>query len=363
MLWGANAVTSEAKAQTDTITAEMEVVKPIDFEMSCPEGADRQSAMGVLSVDGGGVRGIIPAYILAYLEARSGQRANQLFETMAGTSTGGLIAASLSGPLKDDPSGSQALKLVDHFYTQSADIFDDKFWRNVTTIWGVFGAKFDHQPLQRILRDRFGEQPLSASHVRLVIPTFDLLSNRTILFDSHVAQQSESEDYYLWEVVRAATAAPTIFDAHPMKSLDGKTEILGIDAGLFENSPETIALSAVGDLIATHDVVLLSLGTGIHSEPIVDTDSSVGFWGWIPAQHVLGAYGEASLAEILSRSPYLADRQQDFHHYRLNATIEDSGVAFDGSPENMEILLAHARQLVDDNRNLLDDVILKLACP
>jgi uncharacterized protein len=63
--------------------------------------------MRILAIDGGGIRGLIPAIVLAELERRAGRRASELFDLIAGTSTGGMLACALCAP---DPAGRIAAR-------------------------------------------------------------------------------------------------------------------------------------------------------------------------------------------------------------------------------------------------------------
>ena len=80
--------------------------------------------MKVLSIDGGGIRGLIPALVLAEIERRTGRRIAELFDLIAGTSTGGILASALTRRGADDRARYSAEELVELYVTEGPKIFD-----------------------------------------------------------------------------------------------------------------------------------------------------------------------------------------------------------------------------------------------
>jgi uncharacterized protein len=108
----------------------------------------------VLSMDGGGMRGIVPALVLADIERRTGRRVADLFDLVGGTSTGGLLALGLVKPGGDGPQ-YRALDLV-NLYAEEGDVIfhQSKLWR-VRSLGGLAEERYDERPLERLLRDTY----------------------------------------------------------------------------------------------------------------------------------------------------------------------------------------------------------------
>ena len=110
----------------------------------------------ILCVDGGGIRGLIPALVIAELERRlqkeAGEqaRASDYFHMLAGTSTGGLVALSLTAPDPDHPKRpAVSADQLARFYTEDGPgIFHRSLWQKLRTLWGWLGPKYTLDPLQ-----------------------------------------------------------------------------------------------------------------------------------------------------------------------------------------------------------------------
>jgi len=97
----------------------------------------------VLSIDGGGIRGIIPAMVLAEIERRTGKRIVEMFDLVAGTSTGGILALGLTKPGQDSKPEYSAKKLIDLYEIEGGKIFSIPVWHRVHSGWGLAEEKLE----------------------------------------------------------------------------------------------------------------------------------------------------------------------------------------------------------------------------
>src|SRR5271156_1434111 len=119
----------------------------------------------ILSMDGGGIRGNIPARLLQRIEEGTGQRASALFHLMAGTSTGGILGCGLA-------KGKPAREIADLYAQRGGEIFHRSLWDKVTTIDGLSNPDYDPSPLETILGEQLGETWLSeAAGAELMVPS------------------------------------------------------------------------------------------------------------------------------------------------------------------------------------------------
>jgi patatin-like phospholipase/acyl hydrolase len=119
----------------------------------------------ILSIDGGGIRGIIPASSNASNEA-TGQPASALFHLIAGTSTGGILGCGLA-------QGKPASDIAKLYADRGGDIFHRSLWGKVTTIDGLSNPDYDAAPLEKILAEELGDTWLSESHdVELLVLSY-----------------------------------------------------------------------------------------------------------------------------------------------------------------------------------------------
>jgi patatin-like phospholipase/acyl hydrolase len=191
----------------------------------------------ILSIDGGGIRGVIPAVILARLEQSTGRRCMEMFDLIAGTSTGGIIACGLG-------SGIEAWRLWEMYKTRGAEIFSRPWYRPF-----AFMAKYSAHGIERVLGDVFGAIPFGWSKTNLLIPTYDIQAAAPF----HLKSWTKPNSWLVREVARATSAAPTYFPAAQGRYVDG---------GLFANDPAMNAYAEARCLWPREELFMLSIGTG-----------------------------------------------------------------------------------------------------
>ncbi|XP_006659498.2 patatin-like protein 2 [Oryza brachyantha] len=236
---------------------------------SSPGGAsssspgDKVKLVTVLSIDGGGVRGIIPATVLAFLEKKLQEvdenpdaRIADYFDVVAGTSTGGLLTAMLTAPDKSSGRPLFAAKDLAKFYVDnSPNIFPQKNWvlsKIAGTLRMVSGPKYDGKYLHSILREKLGDTRLSDTLTNVVIPTFDIANLQPTIFSKFELKYKPLKNALLSDISIGTSAAPTFFPAHYFETKDdrGQTrEFNLVDGGLAANNPTLCAMSQVSKYI------------------------------------------------------------------------------------------------------------------
>jgi uncharacterized protein len=218
----------------------------------------------ILSIDGGGIKGVLPAAFLATLEETTGKRIVDHFDLIAGTSTGGIISLGLG-------LGLTAHQILDFYETQGPTIFSqreghgsiggwiiDRLYAKALSARRLLFSKYDPVALRNALEEAFGQRILSESRTRLVIPAFDRQRREV-----HVFKTSHHPRFVLdlkeraVAVALATAAAPTYLPSH---SMDNGISLL--DGGIWANNPVGIAaVEAVGVLRWPQDQIrILSIG-------------------------------------------------------------------------------------------------------
>src|SRR5438067_2336696 len=164
----------------------------------------------VLAVDGGGIRGIIPALVLAEIEARTKRPISDLFDLFAGTSTGGIIALGLVKPGADGKIEKSASDIVNIYVQSGASIFPQTFLQGLH-VGIVRGAKYGAAGLESVVRNQFGDARLKDALKPVLIPSHDIGKQMPMFFKSEQARANPAADFAMRDVVRATTAAPTYF--------------------------------------------------------------------------------------------------------------------------------------------------------
>lgn len=237
-------------------------------------------ARWVLSIDGGGIRGLIPATLLAHLEGITQRPISSLFDLIAGTSTGGILALGLGiEPAKsrsDDFDGSAAA-LADLYRHRGREIFRRTAWWRLRSLGGFFEERYSAAGLEAVLETVFGESTLAELRCPVMVTSYDIQNRRTRFLKSYLG---EHKQILCREAARATSAAPAYFEPKPM-TLIGQAATL-IDGGIFMNSPVVSAYAEALKLFPGDEIHVLSLGTGVKRRPIAYRRArSWGAAGWV----------------------------------------------------------------------------------
>jgi patatin-like phospholipase/acyl hydrolase len=212
----------------------------------------------LLSIDGGGIRGIIPAMILAEIEDKTEKRVAKMFDLIAGTSTGGIISLTLT---RDDGSGfpeHSAADLVELYMNRGQEIFSRSFWHGVSSVGGLSEEKYPSEPLEGILKEYLDDALLGLALTKVIVSSYDIENRNPFFFKSW---REETKGLMMRQAARATSAAPTYFV--PALVMVGDKRLALIDGGVFVNNPAMSAFSEAKRLFPEEDKFLVvSLGTG-----------------------------------------------------------------------------------------------------
>jgi uncharacterized protein len=218
--------------------------------------------MRVLSIDGGGVRGLLPATLIAELEARAGKPAHELFDLMVGTSIGGIMVLALTVPDREDPRRPRfsGRKLIDFYAETAPQIFAASVPRKLLTGDSLLHEKYSDEALQEILADGFGDVLLSAALSPVMVTAYDTERRRPMMFKSEKAKVDPERNHRMRLVARAAIAAPTFFEPVRLETATGERTV--VDGGIYANNPAMCAYAEAMKTGAGDDLFMVSIGTG-----------------------------------------------------------------------------------------------------
>ena len=206
----------------------------------------------ILSLDGGGIRGIFPAAILADLESTylGGGSVTEYFDLITGTSTGGILALGLA-------AGMTARELLDLYITRGREIFPPEL-RALRKIRQCFFHAYGRGSMDQILEEVLGTTKLRDAQVRLCIPSLDWKYGDVYVFKTpHHPDYKKDGDEDMAKVAAATAAASTY--VRPVE--DGYTFA---DGGVWANNPIMVGLVEALSSFKTErtDIVILSIGCG-----------------------------------------------------------------------------------------------------
>ena len=289
----------------------------------------------VLSIHGGGIRGIIAAVILRELLQSVGRPAHETFDLIAGTSTGGIIALGLGTPAHNGKPYSPQ-DLLDLYIQNGAEIFK----RGTFTVLKQFcGPKYAAKPLETVLEKYFGKTTIQSALAPLLISSYDLRGQLPFFFKSRPFHEEEFIDWRVTDIARATSAAPTFFP--PKHLVRGTGDFALVDGGVYVNNPAMAAYAEARRLYANAlRFVVVALGTGNRQDHIGYFCAK--YWGLLGWAAKIVPVLMDSVSEAVD---YELRQMRDCSYCRLQP--EDISLASNDmdnvDPENLEALQTVAK--------------------
>lgn len=320
----------------------------------------------ILSIDGGGIRGLIPAMVMAEIESRTGQRIADLFDLVAGTSTGGLLALGAVKASREAVASARrayytAAEMVALYEMEGPRIFYRQPWRMLTTVDGLLDEKYPSENIEAVLAEYFGDSRLSETMTDVIVPAYDLETRESIFFKSRKARANPMDDCLMWQAARATSAAPSYFEPALVQQSADLSYAL-VDGGVFANSPAMCAYAeARKHYPQAEDILLVSLGTGNLTRRIPFDDARN--WGlaeWVAPLFNVLFDGMADVVDyqLIQLLPTQADGRRYFRFQTRLASASDA--VDDASRTNIRALKLVAQDLIQANSALLDELCQQL---
>jgi hypothetical protein len=301
----------------------------------------------ILSIDGGGIRGVFPARFLSKLEADLNSPIADNFDLICGTSTGGILALAL------------ALKIpaadIEKLYIDNRKLIFPPWFRRWR--FGFFRAKYNNRKLENLIRQKFkksnnGIEPRIADlSTRVCITGYDLIHAKPKVFKTpHKSEYYTDLHIPAYQVAMATAAAPTYFNPYSnhYEIIDSKQKeefLMRVDGGVFANNPALIGLTeahcALG--IPYTDIELYSIGTGqsIYNE----TRSKIcyglfkkpfGAKYWISKIRILDLMMQAQSRHVHDLCIIFSGgtgniKRKVFDYYRIQEEFRDFNIAMDSN--------------------------------
>ncbi|KAE8694039.1 Patatin-like protein 2 [Hibiscus syriacus] len=336
----------------------------------------------LLSIDGGGIRGIIPGVILARLESELQKldgddvRLADYFDLMAGTSTGGLITAMLAAPNENGRPLFAAKDIVPFYLKNGPQIFPHP---SGILAWPLriskvlTGPRYDGKYLYKLMRDLLGNTKLHQTLTSVAIPAFDIKKLQPTVFSSYEIPINPGTDALLSDICISTSAAPTYFPSYYFKNNEEEFNL--IDGGIAANNPTLVAIREVTKQIMKENpdfsptdpldytpFLVISIGSGSNRREKKYDAKASSKWGlisWLFEDNkspILDFYGEASKAMVdyHNNVVFQALHSEDNYLRIDDDTLTGEMASVDVSTgENM-------KNLVDKGEKLLDKTVSRI---
>lgn len=324
----------------------------------------------ILSIDGGGIRGIIPAAILNYLETRiqairddSRIRIANLVDLVSGTSTGSIIGSLMLIPDKSGTHPLYSMNEILQMYIQlGPDVFHKNKWHDFKTLWGLVGPKYPESNIEGPLIQMVDHYKLGDLIKPCAFTGYDIEQRRVNIY-TNKDRNRKYEDYYVKDVVRGSTSIPAFF--RPAYFQEGTDLNTIIDGGVFANNPSLVAYVEASKTLFDdkgvkslnpHQMIVLSFGTGAGQRtkyPYGKTKR----WGaaqwFFPILNILLS-GSSDIVDYQMKKLFEAYDRPD-NYKRINPPlIHSDSPSTDGSFENITKLLMDANDYIEENKEYLN---------
>ncbi|KAL6318327.1 hypothetical protein AAG906_039419 [Vitis piasezkii] len=336
----------------------------------------------ILSIDGGGIRGLIPGTVLGFLESElqkldgEDARISDYFDVIAGTSTGGLVTAMLTTPNENTGRPLFSAKDIKDFYLEHCPmIFPQHSYVPIPyvtkAVTSLSGPKYDGKYLHNLVKEKLGETRLHQTLTNVVIPTFDIKCLQPTIFSTYQVKSRPSLDALLSDICIGTSAAPTYLPAHYFETKDptGRVrEFNLIDGGVAANNPALVAIGEVTQEIIRGSpdffpikpmdygrFLVISLGTGSSkAEEKYNADQAAewGLLGWLTSG------GSTPLVDVFTQASgdmvdlHLSQVFQALHSEKSYLRIQDdtlSGITSSvdiATKENLDDLVKIGEELL-----------------
>lgn len=246
----------------------------------------------ILSLDGGGVFGLITLQILKKYSEKYNVSINDRFDLIAGNSTGGIIASMIR-------AGYSVDNIIDLYTDRSKEIFNRPFAHKLKTAWGLIGPKYASNKKKQLL-DEYLFMPFGHTK-KLMILSYDILNTEPRFFKNW---RDPDSNVFLSDIAHFTSAAPVYF--LPVKYDDDYVDATSltkerhlIDGGLVANNPAVCAYAEAKKLWPNEEIKLLSLGN-------IADNRKLNVWRW-------------TLLNWATKIPSIfMDGSSDAVHYQLN---------------------------------------------
>lgn len=307
----------------------------------------------ILSIDGGGIRGLLPATLLNWLEEQieveirakhpgapePNIRLGDCFDLMSGTSTGGIISLALRVPGEDGrPKYRTSVPL--ELYEQKGEIVFPR--KPLGSGW--FKVKFSADPLENLLQEYFEMKTLNELSKPTIIVSYDVHKEDRFLFKSEDAKKLASHRFKIKDVARATSAAPTYLPAATIRS-EGNNEYTLIDGGVTANNSALIAYIEAQRLYPQDKLHLISIGCGVSPVFTLEGKKSGGKLAWAGdissvLMNTASSSTETDVAGVTSL------RGDTYTRIQFQLAEQVNGLD-NATPENIKLLKGYAKREID----------------
>lgn len=324
----------------------------------------------ILSIDGGGIRGLLPAAILAHIEKRIRQEANNsnlkiadCFDLLAGTSAGGILVALYLTPenkLEKSRPKYSAQQVLDFYAELGPLLFKKSFGYFLKSAAGLIRSRYSEDALYDFSKKFIGDSYISEVMKDCLITAYDMSSRKALLFSRFATEKyGDMANYKLCDIACSTSAAPSYFIPAQIFAKDGRARHL-VDGGVYASNPAMCALVEAIKIWPQEQIsnfYMLSIGTGKVVRPYHYSDTkNFGYFHWLnPILDILMSSVSETVDYQMQQIFSVSGVHQNYA--RIEPPMLTADIKIDSaSAKNMRKLHSAAQNYIDHNAPLLDAI-------
>jgi len=308
----------------------------------------------IISIDGGGIKGIVGSTILKEIESRLDKPIHEYVDVLTGTSTGGLISCGLAIPDENGNPKYNTQDIIDTYNVLGTEVFSSSFWHKVKTLWGLIGPKYPIDGLQKVLTEKFGETTLDKALIEVILCTYDLRSGWPVVFSS---KEDTTKYVKMVEVCMGTSSVPTYFPSVQARTENNMFNL--IDGGIFAVNPALSAYTLTKKKNRNAKVDIISIGNGHYGElyPYEQTKK----WGLMQWASPVSDVILDGIGDAINHQTKTLCEADGGTYTRLQFDLPENLRKMDNASEkNMKALVSATTQYIYENSYLIQTVVDKL---
>lgn len=331
----------------------------------------------ILSIDGGGIRGLLSATCLKNIEnliqeytSNDSARLSDYFDLIVGTSTGGILSCLFVFPDNEGKVKFSAKDIVGLYKTLGKKVFSRTASDVVLRGGGWIDEKYDAENLENALNDVFKSWRMSALLKPTVVTAYDIESRKAFFFRS---ESDGHDDFTIKDALRSTAAAPTYFE--PLSIEDSGDQMALIDGGVYSSNPALCAyaeargikfseIDKVDSMIDFPDadsMMILSIGTGVDNKSYPFNKAK----DWGKAEWILPMIRILLSANAETNNHYLTQifntTEHPDNYLRLNIDLPSDKTAMDSVKDKyLDFLEKSGQEMFDINKSKIQSFISRL---
>jgi len=329
----------------------------------------------IMSIDGGGVRGIIPAIVMKALEKKFRKKTGNpdaylvdYLDMVGATSLSSIFGLLLLVP---EEKGSCRPKYSAHdacdiFLDYLPRIFQTTLYHQIRTLRGLRDEKYPADFLEDMLDKYFDDYYLSELLLPCTVVSYDIQRRQSIFFTRHIAREESGKDFLVKDVCRASSSAPTYFELAYITSKSG-VRYPCIDGAVVANNPSmcTVAEARTFFKVKPDELSLLSLGSGIDERPYFYNEVlNFGVVGWVKPLISFIMSSNSEISHLFSQLTFDASKVPE-NYLRIDTSLKTmtpdmSSEIDDISPGNIAGLIEFGQELVEKEDHKIEKYVDKV---